>query len=95
MSEPQGHKLTRGSATAADVHEGHRKRGLLGLVWWVIHLWAGGARRVELKAVHLWVSRSLTPAPDTRLPAPGRRQLTYWAVGVWNTRPGRTRLCEL
>jgi hypothetical protein len=22
----------------------------------VIHLWAGGARRVELKAVHLWVS---------------------------------------
>lgn len=22
-----------------------------------IHLWAGGARRVELEAVHLWVSR--------------------------------------
>ncbi|WDF35122.1 hypothetical protein PTW37_16610 (plasmid) [Arthrobacter agilis] len=26
---------------------------------WVIHLWAGGARRVELKAVHLWVSSTL------------------------------------
>ncbi len=25
--------------------------------WRVIHLWAGGARRVELKAVHLWISR--------------------------------------
>ena len=22
----------------------------------VMHLWAGGARRMELKAVHLWVS---------------------------------------
>lgn len=25
----------------------------------VIHLWAGGARRVQLKAVYLWVSTSL------------------------------------
>ncbi len=25
----------------------------------VTHLWAGGARRMELKAVHLWVSHSI------------------------------------
>jgi hypothetical protein len=38
----------------------------------VIHLWAGGARRVELKAVHLWVSCcSITRASRVRVT--GRR----------------------
>jgi hypothetical protein len=30
----------------------------------VIHLWAGGARRVELKAVHLWVSSCCGLLPE-------------------------------
>ena len=36
----------------------------------VIHLWAGGARRNELKAVHLWMSRPQHPCGGWLLSTP-------------------------
>jgi hypothetical protein len=60
------------SSNRANSGNRYKRRGPLNCSWWpVIHLWAGGARRIELKAVHLWVNRRTSPSSPRGGPTNG------------------------